>query len=118
MVFTGDWNGGEREFRLRFGQRYELARFTRIDPATGGEVELTEGDLDDVDEYAWHDSSTLRWRGVKPAASGGPSGSSRTAPLVAFTRAAGCLPGIYCHPLLLAGWTGVLTDPTLDHATD
>jgi hypothetical protein len=67
MVFTGDWNGGEREFRLRFGQRYELARFTRIDPATGGEVELTEGDLDDVDEYAWHDSSTLRWRSRLPS---------------------------------------------------
>jgi uncharacterized membrane protein YgcG len=67
MVFTGDWNGGERKFRLRFGQRYELVRISRIDPASGAEVELTEGDLDRVDEYAWHDSKTLRWRSRRPS---------------------------------------------------
>jgi uncharacterized membrane protein YgcG len=67
LVFTGDWNGGERRFRLRFGQRYELTRIARIDPATGAEVELTEGDLERVDEYAWHDSKTLRWRSRLPS---------------------------------------------------
>jgi uncharacterized membrane protein YgcG len=66
MVFSGDWNGGERRFRLRFGQRFELARIVRIDPATGAQAALVEGDLDQVDEYAWHDSKTLRWRSRLP----------------------------------------------------
>lgn len=67
MVFSGDWNGGERNYRLRFGQQFELTRISRIDPATGSEVELVEGDLDEVDEYAWHDSRTLRWRSRLPS---------------------------------------------------
>ncbi|HEY9034925.1 MAG TPA: hypothetical protein VIN71_13370, partial [Pseudomonadales bacterium] len=30
MVFDGDWNGGERVFRLGFGQRLELLGMKRI----------------------------------------------------------------------------------------
>ena len=41
MVFTGDWNGGERRFDLRPGQEVELSRMTRIDPATGARREMS-----------------------------------------------------------------------------
>jgi uncharacterized membrane protein YgcG len=67
MVFTGDWNGGERRFNLRLGQRVQLQRLSRIDPATGEARALVEGDLDDLDQYAWADDSVLRWRSRMPA---------------------------------------------------
>jgi hypothetical protein len=35
MVFTGDWNGGERKFRLGSGQRLTLDRIVRLDPEGG-----------------------------------------------------------------------------------
>lgn len=67
MVFTGDWNGGERSFANRsFGQRVQLVRLSRFDAATNGWIDLREGDLGEVDEYAWHDSRTLRWRSRQP----------------------------------------------------
>ena len=66
MVFTGDWNGGERIFRLVLGQKFELESLSRVDPATGEEHELTRGDLSEVDQYKWHDSNTLRWRSRRP----------------------------------------------------
>lgn len=66
MRFTGDWNGGERSFASRFGQTVTLTALRRIDPATGGGVLLTEGDLARVDEYKWVDSHTLRWRSRLP----------------------------------------------------
>lgn len=61
-VFDGDWNGGERTFRLEPGQELELHGITRVDPATGTETPLTEGSLSFVDEYAFTDAKTLRWR--------------------------------------------------------
>lgn len=61
MVFNGDWNGGERRFRLRFGDTIRLDHLNRIDPA-GQTHPLSQGDLLAVDQYAWHDSTTLRWR--------------------------------------------------------
>ncbi|MEO8216701.1 MAG: DUF2207 domain-containing protein [Acidobacteriota bacterium] len=67
MVFTGDWNGGERIFRIAQGQKLDLQGITRIDPATGASTELAEGSLDDVDHYAWNDSRTLRWRSRSPS---------------------------------------------------
>src|SRR5262245_31191042 len=45
MVFTGDWNGGERVFDVRPGQELSLVRIVRIDPATGEERELRRGSL-------------------------------------------------------------------------
>jgi uncharacterized membrane protein YgcG len=62
MVFTGDWNGGERRFDLRPGQEILLRRITRIDPATGARREVREGSLDDLDRYAWFSDRALRWR--------------------------------------------------------
>ncbi len=66
MVFDGDWNGGERRFRLGVAGKLDLHRVTRIDPATGERTVLTEGDLDAVDRFAWHDGETLRWRSRLP----------------------------------------------------
>lgn len=67
MVFTGDWNGGERRFNLRLGQNLTLQGVSRIDPASGSPISLAEGDLAQVDHYAWAGRSTLRWRGRLPS---------------------------------------------------
>ncbi len=67
MVFTGDWNGGERVFRLFPGQRLALTRVARIDAATGEARDLALGDLSQVDQYAWKDEHTLRWRSRQPS---------------------------------------------------
>lgn len=67
MVFSGDWNGGERTFRLGTGQRVELEGLRRVDPATGRETSLSEGDLDRVDHYDWTGPATLRWRSRLPS---------------------------------------------------
>lgn len=66
MIFTGDWNGGERSFDLRSGQDLELLGLSRLDPESGTEVPLVQGDLARVDHYAWTDSTTLRWRSRLP----------------------------------------------------
>jgi uncharacterized membrane protein YgcG len=62
MVFTGDWNGGERIFRVGQGQSLKLESVARVDPATGEKKTLAEGDLSEVDHYGWKDPRTLRWR--------------------------------------------------------
>ena len=67
MVFTGDWNGGERSFRLFPGQRLTVDRVVRIDPATGAEHALERGDLDEVDRWDWAGSSAVRWRSRLPS---------------------------------------------------
>lgn len=66
MVFTGDWNGGERIFDLRPGQSLELLSLTRLDPSGGAAVPLEEGSLSRVDHYDWVDRGTLRWRSRLP----------------------------------------------------
>src|SRR5690554_6542197 len=65
MVFTGDWNGGERTFNIRRGQRFELNGIRRID-ANGMAKPLVQGDLDAVDHWDWADGLTLRWRSRLP----------------------------------------------------
>jgi hypothetical protein len=65
IVFTGEWNGGQRIFNLAPGQKVELHGVTRI--ASDGEpVALMRGDLDQVDHYEWQGSNTLRWRSRAP----------------------------------------------------
>src|SRR5919106_350959 len=66
MVFTGDWNGGYRSFRLGVGQKVHLERLVRIEP-TGEEIPLVAGDTDEVDHFAWKDSTTLRGRSRRPS---------------------------------------------------
>lgn len=76
MLFTGDWNGGERAFNIRPRQRISLSGIARVGP--DGPVALTEdASLDDVDDYAWADRTTLRWRSRRP--SGPPFADTRIA---------------------------------------
>ncbi len=65
-VFDGDWNGGERTFRLESGQELELHSVSRVDPTTGAEMPLERGGLERVDQYDFTDSKTLRWRSRLP----------------------------------------------------
>ncbi len=67
MVFSGDWNGGERIFRVFPGQKLDFHGMRRVDPATGRTVELEEGSLRRVDHYDWHTKTTLRWRSRDPS---------------------------------------------------
>ena len=61
MVFTGDWNGGERTFDIRPRQKLILRGIYRYNGI--GWLPLTQrASLDNVDEYAWTDSKTVRWR--------------------------------------------------------
>jgi hypothetical protein len=66
MVFTGDWNGGERRFPVDLGEALVLRRLSRVEPG-GREVPLVEGDLDEVDRYDWAEKRTLRWRSRLPS---------------------------------------------------
>jgi hypothetical protein len=67
MVFTGDWNGGERIFVLGAAQDVDVHGITRIDPETGETRRLVQGDLGQVDRYDWTDGNTLRWRSRLPS---------------------------------------------------
>ena len=67
MVFDGEWNGGERRFRLLGAQRLEFIGARRIDEATGASVALRRGKLDKVDDYSFTDRTTLRWRSRRPS---------------------------------------------------
>ena len=67
MIFDGDWNGGERKFRVEPGQNLTLARVERIDPQSGERFAMAEGDLDAVDHYRMVDAKTLRWRSRLPS---------------------------------------------------
>src|SRR5262249_4333909 len=65
IVFAGDWNGGERTFNLRPRQILSFTRISRV--AAGGLVDLKENrTLSRVDNYAWTDARTLRWRSRLP----------------------------------------------------
>src|SRR5688572_32873334 len=64
--FTGDWNGGERSFRVGLNHDLDLQRIARIGP-DGREVPLIEGDLDSVDHFDWEDNDTVRWRSRMPS---------------------------------------------------
>jgi hypothetical protein len=66
IVFNGDWNGGERIFRNSLENVLHLERISRIDPS-GREIPLHyDKSLAHVDDYAWADSNTLRWRSRLP----------------------------------------------------
>jgi uncharacterized membrane protein YgcG len=66
MRFTGDWNGGERVFRVEPGQDLRFESITRIAP-DGSTHPLVLADLSEVDQYAWKDARTLRWRSRRPS---------------------------------------------------
>lgn len=64
-VFDGDWNGGERSFRVTGRQRLDVQKVSRIDDS-GIEYPLVHGDLDEVDHWDMNDNS-LRWRSRLPS---------------------------------------------------
>ncbi|MEX0893116.1 MAG: hypothetical protein WEB88_13190 [Gemmatimonadota bacterium] len=66
-VFWGDWNGGERTFRVRFGQTLRVNAMARLDPVTGDTLPMRRGSLDRVHEWAMLDGNTLRWRVRAPS---------------------------------------------------
>ena len=65
MVFTGDWNGGERRFNIRPRQRLEFIDIARLTDA-GWQVLSEDSDLDSVDDFAFTERYTLRWRSRMP----------------------------------------------------
>jgi uncharacterized membrane protein YgcG len=68
MIFTGDWNGGERVFNIRPRQKLEFISLERIDESTGRAQPLRETARPDaVDEYTWANRQTLRWRSRLPS---------------------------------------------------
>src|SRR5262245_19368038 len=68
MVFTGDWNGGERVFNVRARQKLEFLGLQRIDAKTGALHSLRETSVPkNVDEFGWTDRRTLRWRSRLPS---------------------------------------------------
>jgi hypothetical protein len=64
MVFSGDWNGGERIFNLRPRQSVRLDALLRGDGNTWRPLTEDEG-LDEVDEFSWIEPR-LRWRSRRP----------------------------------------------------
>src|SRR5262245_45002671 len=61
MVFTGDWNGGERTFNIRPRQKLILRGIYRYN-GIGWQPLTQHANLDNIDDYAWTDSKTVRWR--------------------------------------------------------
>jgi uncharacterized membrane protein YgcG len=66
MVFSGDWNGGERSFRLEPGQSLSVEAMRRIDGDGGVIRDLVRGDTNAVDHFDMTDRTTLRWRSRLP----------------------------------------------------
>ncbi|HEY4229374.1 MAG TPA: hypothetical protein VGO79_04335 [Thermoanaerobaculia bacterium] len=66
MVFDGDWNGGERTFRVFPGQSLALESVTRIDK-DGTRHPMTQGDLSALDAWNWSSPNVLRWRSRLPS---------------------------------------------------
>jgi uncharacterized membrane protein YgcG len=66
MVFDGEWNGGERSFRVMPGQSLTLQSVTRIGP-DGTRHPLAQGDLSSVDAWNWSSPDVLRWRSRLPS---------------------------------------------------
>ena len=68
MVFTGDWNGGERVFNVRPRQKLEFISLERIEESTGRAEPLRQSIRPNaVDEYSWAGRQTLRWRSRLPS---------------------------------------------------
>src|SRR5437762_696460 len=66
FVFDGDWNGGERKFRVGPNQSLNFERLTRV-ANDGTETTLVMGPLDKVDRFQLTDGPVLRWRSRLPS---------------------------------------------------
>jgi uncharacterized membrane protein YgcG len=67
MVFSGDWNGGERKFNIRPSQKMQFEGISRLD-STDQESPLVKGNLDQLDHWDYNGTSTIRWRARMPTA--------------------------------------------------
>ncbi|MDP2321125.1 MAG: DUF2207 domain-containing protein [Acidobacteriota bacterium] len=65
MVFSGDWNGGERRFNIRPRQQLRLVSVDRAEGDRSIPM-VRDSSLGDVDDYAFTDDKTLRWRSRLP----------------------------------------------------
>jgi uncharacterized membrane protein YgcG len=65
MVFSGDWNGGEREFFIAPGQTFSFAGISRL-TESGELLPLHQGSLKKVDDWNWASANKLRWRSRLP----------------------------------------------------
>jgi uncharacterized membrane protein YgcG len=65
MVFTGDWNGGERTFFIAPGQTFSFTGISR-ETQSGGLLPLQKGNLKKVNNWNWASADTLRWRSRLP----------------------------------------------------
>ncbi|MEP7117411.1 MAG: DUF2207 domain-containing protein [Acidobacteriota bacterium] len=66
IVFSGDWNGGERTFNIRPRQQLTVTGMNRAGPE--GWVPMTQdSSLDDIDDYRWSGDETVRWRSRLPS---------------------------------------------------
>lgn len=66
MVFSGNWNGGERSFHIRPGQKMKFESISRID-ANGQDIPLVRGNLSLVDHWDHNGKTTIRWRSRLPS---------------------------------------------------
>lgn len=66
IVFNGDWNGGERRFRVEPHQILTIHGMTRTS-ADGTEHSLVSGDVETVDHYQLMEGNVLRWRSRAPS---------------------------------------------------
>jgi uncharacterized membrane protein YgcG len=64
IVFDGDWNGGERIFRVGPGQSLAFESLARVED--GAERRLAVGDMSKVDHYSFTSPTVLRWRSRLP----------------------------------------------------
>jgi hypothetical protein len=62
MVFDGDWNGGERNFRVAPGQQLQLISISRIDPQSGQSQRLFASSGSIGLGQHMLSGTTLRWR--------------------------------------------------------
>lgn len=65
LVFTGDWNGGERGFHIRPGQTLTFEGMSRWSGSEWLPMRESAG-VHSVDDYAFTDRRTLRWRSRLP----------------------------------------------------
>jgi len=66
IVFSGDWNGGERIFRVFPGQKMKFESISRLD-ANGRNIPLQRGNLQLVDHWDHNGQTAIRWRSRLPS---------------------------------------------------
>ena len=67
VLMSGDWNGGERQFKVSGPQAFVLKGIKRLDPATNSWLPLLKDAVSKKDGFKWDaDSYTLRWRSRLP----------------------------------------------------